>query len=163
MNPKKAREFYKEVAQELGLNEELVKDMLEFYWSEVRKALAEMKYHAVNVHNLGTFRIKDWKLQEAIKEYERILAYNDGGSFQKMAMRYGLIEKIEKLKRAQGFIEKDKEKRAKFIKEKYGKIESNMEQPKTDPTRSEELDVQNGSSGNDVQETDGDMQSMSSD
>lgn len=163
MNPRKAREFYKDVAQELGLNEELVKDILEAYWSEVRKTLSEMRYHAINIHNLGTFRIKNWKLEEAIKEYERMLIYNDGGSFQKMAMKYNLEDKIQKLRKAQEFIQKDKEKRIKFNQEKYGKIKPNMGEQEVDPTRSEEQNIQDRSSGGNVSETDGDMQSMSSD
>lgn len=157
MNPKKAREFYKLTAQELELNEELVKDILETYWSEVRKTLSEMRYHAVNVHNLGTFRIKDWKLKEAIVNYERILSYNDGKSFQKMAMRYSLEDKIQKLKKAQEFIDKDKEKRIKFNQEKYGKTKSDMGQPEVNSTGTQESDLQDGSGRSNVPETDNNM------
>ena len=71
MNPKKAKTLYKEVATELGFNETLVKDVLDFYWQSVRKSMSGLEAPRLEIINLGTFEIMFKPLEEKIQSYIR--------------------------------------------------------------------------------------------
>ena len=87
MLPKKAKEFYKATAEQLGISEDLVRDAVEMYWADVRKALTEMQFHAIFIDKLGTFSAKERRLQEALEQYERYDNLNDGSTYRKMAIK----------------------------------------------------------------------------
>ncbi len=71
MIPKKAREFYKPTAQQLKLEEDLVKDLIEFYYKKLRLNLSKLTCHNIYVPKLGTFMAKTWRIDDAILELEK--------------------------------------------------------------------------------------------
>ena len=70
MNPKKAKTLYKEVASDLALDESLVKDVLDFYWSSLRKQMSNLTAVRLDVMNLGTFEIMPKTLNKCIESYK---------------------------------------------------------------------------------------------
>lgn len=124
----------------------------------VRRALTDMEYHAIFIDNLGTFKAKEQRLQEALVDYERIHSYNDGSSFRKMAMKKELESRIEKIKNLLVLIDKDKIKKQ-YIKDKRDdKINnSNLEEPESDTGGNSEHNIQEGSSGSSVSKENEDM------
>ncbi len=156
--PKKSKDLYKVTALKLGVSEDLVRDAVEIYWMDVRRALTDMKYHAIFIDNLGTFKAKEQRLEEALVEYERLFSFNDGSSFRKMSMKNELESRIGKIKNLLGLIQADKVKKQ-FIQDKRdGKItSSNLEEPIPNPGGDPKLDIQEGSSGEDLLNKDEDM------
>ena len=73
MNPKKAKIYIGEVAEELGIKEELVESFVGFYYDTLRQTLSDLVYPNVYVNNLGTFNIRKRKLVEGIKKQRDIL------------------------------------------------------------------------------------------
>ena len=62
MIPKKSNELYREVAEDLEVSEDLVEDLVQLYYKEIRKNLTGLKYPRINVDGLGQFVAKqaDW-------------------------------------------------------------------------------------------------------
>ena len=71
MRPKKAKELIPKVAVELDIPEQLVKDVTDFYWQEIRKSLSSLKHSRIHITNLGDFTIKHWKLDDKIDKLEK--------------------------------------------------------------------------------------------
>lgn len=126
--PKKAKEFIKPTADELGVSEELVSDLASFFWSDARKAIVEMRGHQIYVANLGTFKIKPWKLDEVIdrcKAYIRIhdekVANNENMSFNRFAILRQIQADLDKAEKAKVMIEADNIKKQGVKAKRYGK------------------------------------------
>lgn len=94
--PKKAKTFIKPTAEKLGVDEELVEDIVNFYWKEVRKSLSDLKSPRIMVANLGSFNIKHWLLADLVKEYQkRIDSTNpDKMTFQAHAIKKDVEDRL---------------------------------------------------------------------
>ena len=161
MNPRKPSYFLKLTAEQLGVSEELVKDIIDMYWEDVRKALSELKHHSIYVVGLGTFKIKHWKLDEKKVEYCRMLASNNGNSFKKMAMKTELEERVEKFMVLQEMLfENNKERKLKRTI-RYAKINSDLEKQVSNTGGGNELNSEEGIGRSNLPEENEDMQSMS--
>ena len=64
MIPKKASSLYKEVSEDLLVEQTLVEDCIEFYYKEIRQHLTNLTYPRVNVPGLGQFVIKKTGIQQ---------------------------------------------------------------------------------------------------
>lgn len=120
MNPKKAKDLIPTTAEELGLEEVFLKDLISFYWKEIRKALSDMKGVNVYVHGLGTFTVKHWKIDDYIERYNRILKYYDEQqdlSFRQFAGRKNIEEELKRITVLKEAVEEESE-RKKLIKQK---------------------------------------------
>lgn len=158
MLPKKAREFYKQTADQLGISEDLVRDAVEMYWSDVRKALTEMQFHAIFIDKLGTFSAKERRLQEALAEYERYDNLNDGSTYRKMAIKQEGQVRIQKIKNLLALIEEDKQKKQLIKNKRSDEFNSkNLEEQVVNPRRSNEQDIQETLRRTDIHKKDEDM------
>ena len=79
MNPKNYRDFYKDIANEAEVHNDLVNDFIFFFYDKVRKSLSNLSDPNINLPNLGTFSIRVGKLKKNIKRNKDIL-----GNLQKM-------------------------------------------------------------------------------
>jgi len=57
--------------------EEVVRDIVYFYWKEVRKQMSMLEAARVYIVRLGWFDIKHWRLKYTIKDYEGMLSHID--------------------------------------------------------------------------------------
>lgn len=87
MNPKKAKEFIKPTAQQLQLDEEFVKDLVEFFYKKLRLNLQKLNCHNIYVSKLGTFSAKSWRIDDVIEEMERKYAGIAPNSIRKFEIR----------------------------------------------------------------------------
>jgi len=156
--PKKSKELYEQVATELGFSKNLVKDVVETYWQDVRKALTDMKHHAIYVEGLGTFKSKEKRLMEALEEYERLYNNNKGDSFRKMAMKTELGSRIEKIKNLLDLMNKDKHKKQ-LIKDKRNAQTNNtdMEEQVVNSRGSDEFNSEERTGRTDISKENEDM------
>lgn len=121
MKPKKAKEFIPEVAKQLLLSEELVKDVIDYYWAEVRKSISTLSSSRVHLTNLGDFVIKHWKIDERIEGLERWEENNKLKGLQEITARFKTAETLFQLKNLKKII-KEEEQRKDFIKLHKNKI-----------------------------------------
>lgn len=115
MRPKKAKEFIPEIAQELSISEELVKDVINTYWSEIRKTLSGVQHSRVHVTNLGDFVTKHWKIDEKIEMLEKWEENNKLKGMQQLTARFKAAESLYNLKALKKLIEEETQ-RKEFIK-----------------------------------------------
>jgi nucleoid DNA-binding protein len=115
LHPKKAKELIPEVAEKTNLPEEIVKQIVSYYWQEVRQALSSLQHSRVHVTNLGDFVVKHWKLEEKIKVFEQFEEKNKQKGLQQITARFRTAEKLFDLKNLQSIIDAEKQ-RADFVK-----------------------------------------------
>lgn len=128
MVPKKAKEFIKPTADQLGVSEDLVSDLASFFWSDARKAIVEMRGHQIHVANLGTFKIKPWKLDEIIEKYKAYIrihnekvANGENMNFNRFAIVKQIQASLDKAERAKAMIDADSLKKQEVKNKRYGK------------------------------------------
>ena len=121
MNPKKAKTLYKEVATDLALDESLVKDILDFYWSSLRKQMSNLTAVRLDVMNLGTFEIMPKTLERTIEAYKNYQSVPVPKTFSRYEA-YSLIEeRLKRLLEIQQELESYKQIKQTVIEKRYGK------------------------------------------
>ena len=128
MVPKKARDFRKAVAEELQLPENLVNDFIDFYWDAVRTHMSALDYVAIQIPNLGTFRVKESKIDETIEKY-KVSVTKVEGKFAGHRMKKDFTDRIEKLEKLKLVIN-EREAKFKVIRDAR-KAKNNLEEQKT--------------------------------
>ena len=102
MNPKKATKYYKQVAEELNVNETLVEDFIEFYYKNIRYHLSHLTHPRINLEGLGHFIVKPSWIRRSIERISNALDKHDTSTFgaysKKMRLEdnLGLLIEIEK-------------------------------------------------------------------
>lgn len=125
MNPKKAKELVKPTALELELPESVVKDITDFYWSELRKALGELRAPDIYVASIGTFKASGKKLVKIRETYTAILDKSEIDTFKKFSDRKGIETKLSTVENVFSMMRDSIEKKKKVKELRYGK--SNLE------------------------------------
>jgi nucleoid DNA-binding protein len=128
LNPKKANEFTKAVADELGVHEDTVKEVVNFYWGRVRNSLSELKHHSVKVLNLGTFKIRQQRIQKEIGYAKTIIETNDPQEFRQYAKHAYAIDKLTKLNTLVEMLEEEKQRRQEIKQSRDEEPDRNMEE-----------------------------------
>ena len=115
MRPRKAKELIPEVSKELGIPQDIVEDVIDYYWQEIRKNLSSLKHTRVHLTNLGDFTIKHWKIDEKIEMFERWEENNRQKGLQQMTARFKVVESLFELKDVKKIVEEEKQRKD-FIK-----------------------------------------------
>jgi nitrogenase subunit NifH len=115
LRPKKAKELIPKVAVELDIPEQLVKDVTDFYWQEIRKSLSGLKHSRVHLTNLGDFTIKHWKLDDKIEMLEKFKENFKQKGLQEIVTRFRTDESLFDLKAVKKTMEGENQ-RKEFIK-----------------------------------------------
>lgn len=115
MQPLKAKSLLLDVASEMNLSEDLIKDVTSYYWQEVRKALSGLKHQRIHITNLGDFTIKHWKIDEKIDMLEKWEENNRLKGLQEMTARFKTAETLFDLKNIKHSLEEENQRKA-FIK-----------------------------------------------
>ena len=157
MIPKKAKDFRKATAEDTGYSEELICSVLDFYWTRVRKEISDLTYPSINIPSLGTFKVKHWKLDEAVEHYEQILGRIEG-NFSKYKMAKDIRDKVEKIKTIKELkAVEDNRLTNKKEKRKNDKLENNMEEQSPDMGGVHEQDLQERSNRSNIQQEEEDL------
>lgn len=122
MSPTKAKTLIKETAKDAGVSEILVQDIVDFYYSTVRKKIESLQYPTLFLHSLGTLRLSRRKLQYRITSLRKDLTSNDQESFRKV-VKFNLTQeeldlKIKALELCDEYYKPIYEKRAKNLESK---------------------------------------------
>lgn len=84
MKPTKGKELIKKTAQELNLPEEMVRDVVEFYYSIVTRKIENLENATIFLHGLGTLRLSRRKLEKNIERMQKLLESNSQEDFKKV-------------------------------------------------------------------------------
>lgn len=94
MTPTKANKLIPEVAKELGLSEELVKDVVDFYYDTLKKKIESLEHPTILVHNFGIFKISRKKLKYKLQFLRNLLESNKPDDFKKL-VKYNYNKELE--------------------------------------------------------------------
>lgn len=97
MNPKKATKYYKQVAEDLNIEEPLVEDFIEFYYKNIRFSLSHLTYPRINVEGLGHFVVKPSWVRRSIDRISKSLDKHDTYTFGAYAKKIRLGETLDLL------------------------------------------------------------------
>lgn len=114
MNPKKSKEFIPEIADTMGVSQEVVNAVLNFYWEEVRRSLSSLKHQRIHLTNLGDFIVKHWKIDDKINRLELWEETNRQKGLQQMTARFKIAENLFDLKNLKKLMEEE-DQRKQFI------------------------------------------------
>jgi nucleoid DNA-binding protein len=81
MNPKKPNILYKPVSEELNIDKELVEDLVEYYYKEVRLKLSNLEFPRINIDGLGQFVVKPKMVRNNIEKYSKVLQIHDTSTY----------------------------------------------------------------------------------
>lgn len=123
MIPKKSSQLYTEVAEDLNLPADLIEDVIQLYYKEVRKNLTGLKHPRINVEGLGQFVAKPGTVRKAIPRYKSYLDTHDTSTFSAYFNKKMLEEKVECLENLEKMIclEEEKKEQVKKLKDEYAK------------------------------------------
>ena len=121
MIPKKPNSLYKEIQDEFECSEQLVDDLVHFYYKTLKKRMSGLTDLRLNVEGLGHFVLKMRKVKNAIPHYEKVLNNHDTSTFGAYHNKKSIEEKLELLKQLNVKIQDELEKRQNFKNEKYSK------------------------------------------
>ena len=120
--PRKSKDLVPDVAKEMGLDEELVQEVVIAYWEELKKSIVEMRHYNINVYKLGRFKIKRWKLDELIDKYMNIKKYLNPVVFRDYAIIQNADKILEKAINLSIMVQKEDTKKLKVKERKNEKI-----------------------------------------
>jgi nucleoid DNA-binding protein len=115
LRPKKAKDFIPDVALDLGIPDDLVKEVVNYYWEEVRRSLSSLKHQRVHITNLGDFTIKHWKIDEKMESLKKWEENNKLKGLQEITKRFKVAETLYDLNNIKGIISEENQ-RKEFIK-----------------------------------------------
>lgn len=97
MIPKKANKLYKQVAEDLNIEEDLVDKFIEHYYKDIRSALVNLKYPRINVEGIGHFVAKSVLVKAHIPKFTKELSEHDTSTFTAYHTKKGLELKLHQL------------------------------------------------------------------
>ena len=120
MNPKHHKEFRKNIADEVGVHENVVDDFVAFYYSKVRKALISLDHPNISIDGLGTFKIRKARLRKSIKVQKSKLGDLCNNTYKGYERKMALEKKIEKMEKMMDTINANLERKKEFKKMRNG-------------------------------------------
>jgi nucleoid DNA-binding protein len=118
MNPKKVKKIYEAVAEDLNLNKDLIEDLVEFYYKDVRKLLTNLEYPRINVDGLGQFVAKPKAVSGSIDKITKSLDDHDTSTFKAYHNKKAMEVKLDLLTKLHSKILDQESKKQEFLKTK---------------------------------------------
>lgn len=133
MIPKKSNVIYKELAEEMSIPVELVEDLIQEYYKNLRNELTNLTNPRINVEGLGQFVARSGLVKKSIERYKKALDSHDTSTFRAYYNKKMLEEKVECLENLDKKIEEQEVKKQKFKQDKNeDQFKRNLEKPETD-------------------------------
>lgn len=133
MIPKKSNVIYKELAEEMSIPVELVEDLIQEYYKNLRNELTNLTNPRINVEGLGQFVARSGLVKKSIERYKKALDSHDTSTFRAYYNKKMLEEKVECLENLDKKIEEQEIKKQKFKQDKNeDKFKRNLEEPEAD-------------------------------
>lgn len=122
MTPRKPNTLFPGIALELELSEEVVEDIVRFYWKEVQKQLNEPEHLNIQLDALGTFEMRIGTLEYTIEKYKGLIKHAKLNTYNKHALYHETVKKLERLEKMLELYNIQKQKKQEVrLKQKNGK------------------------------------------
>lgn len=118
MNPKKVRKIYDIVSEDLNIKKDLVEDLVEFYYADVRKLLTNLEHPRINIDGLGQFVAKPKTVITSIDKISKSLEGHDTSTFKAYHNKKAMENKLELLLKLSSKLELVNNKKQEFLKTK---------------------------------------------
>lgn len=118
MTPKKSKVYIKDVSTKLEVEEQLIDDLIDFYYSECRSVMSNLKCTRLNIDGLGHFVSRNNLIKKAITKYSKALINHDTSTFAAYYNKKGLETKLELLQKLTVLHEQENKRKAEFKKTK---------------------------------------------
>jgi nucleoid DNA-binding protein len=118
MLPKKSKHFIKPTADKLDCDPQLVDDVINFFYSELRKALIGMEGPTIHVTNLGSFTAMRKSLPRLVAKYQKHLEVLEPETFSQMKTKKAVEAKLNKVLALQKAFDEEWERKQQFLKDK---------------------------------------------
>lgn len=128
MNPKKPKTLLGNLHLELDVDKNLVSDIVDFYWLNVRKSITQISYPRIGIENLGSFELKIKSLQNTIDKYQNALNKTDTSNFRKYSKYMAIKNRLELLENSKTSILEEKERKKQIKTNRYGDNIGSMEE-----------------------------------
>ena len=99
MIPQKVDTLYSEIASETDLSEEVVADIISFYWKEIKKELEEPNHITISIEDFGTFEIRKRQVEYQIEKYKGLVKYIKPTTYTKHVLLDIAIKKLETMQK----------------------------------------------------------------
>jgi len=97
--PRKVKSLYLEIAKELEVSEELVEDVVSFYWKEIKNKLEESDQINVGISEFGTFEIRKRQVEYQIMKYKGLVKYIKPTTYTKHVLLDIAVKKLERFEK----------------------------------------------------------------
>lgn len=118
MNPRRPKRIYELVSEDLNISKDLVEDLVEFYYKDVRKLLTNLEYPRINIDGLGQFVIKPKTVYNVIDRINKSLDNHDTSTFKAYHNKKGMENKLELLLKLSTKLKEVDIKKEEFLKTK---------------------------------------------
>lgn len=118
MIPQKSKSLYKEVAEELNIPIDLVEDLIEYYYKEIKSNITGLKHLRINVDGLGQFVIKESFVRKMVPRYKKALTNHDTSTFNAYHHKMMLEKKLIALAHIEKELDKVALKKQETLKKK---------------------------------------------
>lgn len=118
MVPKKAKDIYKQLAEEQNLPETLIQNVVEYYYKAVKQNMIDIAHPRIDVAGLGHFIVKISTVERGIEKTEKVLKAQDESTFRGYHFKKVLEERLVLLKNIQAKMFEVREERRKFREKK---------------------------------------------
>lgn len=127
MIPKKASKLYKQVAEELNVEEALVEDLVEFLYKNVRSSLSNLSHPRINVEGLGHFTVKPSWIRRSIERSKKTLENHDTSTFGAYSKKVKAEEKLDLLIKIEEKITEEENRKKEFKSSKNEPIKTDLD------------------------------------
>mgnify|MGYP005989242545 CR=1 FL=1 len=114
MNPKNYKTFRKGIAEKVGVHSDLVDEFVDFYYSKIRKNLAELSNPSISVFGLGMFNLRKNKVEQKITRNKKYLEQLEKENYKDFEKSVAVEEKIKMLEVAKSQVEELQKERKIF-------------------------------------------------
>jgi len=128
LNPKKHKNLLKDLHEDLGLDQDFVNAVMDFYWSSVRKTIISVAYPRINIENLGIFEVKLKTLQKTMFKYENSLQKLANANFAEYPRYENMRKRLDILEGAREIILTEKQRKKQIKTDRYGNITRGLEE-----------------------------------
>lgn len=115
-----------EVAQDLGLDEDIVRIAVGAYWKELITSVRDLKHLNILVHEIGEMRVVRSRLEQIEENMRRYMSRYDSESIQYTSVA-AKIEKIGELKKLRD-LEYQKRNGVKQRRKEYDKAKKDLDE-----------------------------------
>jgi len=97
MKPKKPSSLYKEVSEQLNIDESLIEDIVEYTYKVLRSNLSNLTHARINMDGLGHFVAKRNLVKKYISRSQKLLEKQDTSTFGAYSKKIRIEDKIKLL------------------------------------------------------------------